>query len=141
MGFFLSLISSLSFCNKSITNLHCRPSTATPRSEKAEMDVAIRDFEKYSNMTEREKSDYNSSSDASKSTTRSFSSDQDRPFKKQKTSGQSLLDIWTKNSRNSLNTVPFVGMKSVTEKAKLYLSLERKEKEASSTNLGGEDMH
>lgn len=119
----------------------CRPSTATPRSEKAELDVAIRDFEKYSNMTEREKSDYNSTSDASKSTTRSFSSDQDRPFKKQKTSGQSLLDIWTKNSRNSLNTVPFVGMKSVTEKAKLYLSLERKEKEALSTNLSGEDMH
>ena len=109
-------------------NSFCRPSTATPRNSDKVVDVAIREFEKYSNMSEREKSDYNSTNDTSKTTARSFSSDQDRPFKKQKTSGQSLLDIWTKNSGNSLNTVPFVGMKSVTEKAKLYLSLERKEK-------------
>lgn len=118
-----------------------RPSTATPRKDdKVELDVAIRELDRYSNMTDREKSDFNSANDqpTSKGPVRSFDSERP-PVKKQKTSGQSLLDIWTKNSRNSLNTVPFAGMKSVTEKAKLYLSLERKEKESAISNT--EELH
>ena len=88
-------------------------------------------------MTEREKSDFNEPLKPTSS--RSFT-DQDSgpPVKKQKTSGQSLLDIWTKSSRN-MTTIPFAGMRSVGDKARLYLNLERKEKEQSVGH--NEDLH
>ena len=102
--------------NKSATS---GPSTATPRrDDKVELDVAIREFDKYSAMSEREKSDFNSDTQPLKPS-RPYSTDlQGPPVKKSKSSGQSLLDMWTKNSRNMMS-VPFVGMKSVGDKARL----------------------
>ena len=100
------------------------PSTATPRAagvdDKVELDVAIREFDRYSAMSEREKSDFNSdTTQPSLKPSRPYSTDlQGPPVKKSKSSGQSLLDIWTKNSRNMMS-VPFVGMKSVGDKARL----------------------
>ena len=52
--------------------------------------------------------------------------------------GQSLLDIWTNRiqKENAKKHVPFAGERSLGEKAKLYLSLERKEKETSADRTG-----
>ena len=54
--------------------------------------------------------------------------------------GQSLLDIWTNRiqKENAKKHVPFAGERSLGEKAKLYLSLERKEKEASADRTGAQ---
>ena len=95
-------------------------------------------------MTEREKSDFNVPNDQqqpSSKPSRSYVQDQGpaSSAKRQKTSsGKSLLDMWTKNSRNMITPLPFVGMKSVGDKARLYLSLERKDKETSGHS---EDLH
>ena len=45
------------------------------------------------------------------------------------TSGKSLLEIWTTRieKENAKKHVPFAGERSLGEKAKLYLSLERKD--------------
>ena len=53
-------------------------------------------------------------------------------------SGKSLLDIWTARieKENAKKHVPFAGERSLGEKAKLYLSLERKDTEGSSDRQG-----
>ena len=52
--------------------------------------------------------------------------------------GKSLLDIWTARieKENAKKHVPFAGERSLGEKAKLYLSLERKESEAGTDRTG-----
>ena len=52
--------------------------------------------------------------------------------------GKSLLDIWTTRieKENAKKHVPFAGERSLGEKAKLYLSLERKENEGSTDRTG-----
>ena len=53
-------------------------------------------------------------------------------------SGKSLLDIWTARieKENAKKHVPFAGERSLGEKAKLYLSLERKEAEGTTDRPG-----
>ena len=104
-----------------------------------DVDVALRELDKYSAMTEREKNDFNMSNDGClRSTTESPMSPTSLgpPVKKAKsmfgpggTQGRSLLDIWTQKieKENSRRHVPFAGQRSIGEKAKLYLSLEKKE--------------
>jgi hypothetical protein len=119
-----------------------RPATATERRDdnKVELDVALRELDRYSAMTEREKADFNAVAEASKS---SRSSRERSPSpapavaKRPKIGGGggiSLLDMWTKSQKENSSTkgrhpVPFVGMRSLGEKARLYLSLDRKEKD------------
>ena len=52
--------------------------------------------------------------------------------------GKSLLDIWTARieKENAKKHVPFAGERSLGEKAKLYLSLERKDNEVVSDRPG-----
>lgn len=104
-----------------------------------EVDVALRELDKYSAMTEREKNDFNLSNDGClRSTTESPMSPTTvgPPAKKAKSmfglggaQGKSLLDIWTAKieKENARKHVPFAGQKSLGEKAKLYMSLEKKE--------------
>ena len=113
-----------------------RPPTNPPgsaRDDKGEWDIAVKELDRYNNMTEREKSEFNEVSD--QPSKRSPSPGPLATVKKPKTSGgESLLDLWKKNLKENSQTrftVPFAGMRSVGEKAKLYLSLERKEKEFS----------
>ena len=53
-------------------------------------------------------------------------------------SGKSLLEIWTTRieKENAKKHVPFAGERSLGEKAKLYLSLERKENDGSAERPG-----
>ena len=56
---------------------------------------------------------------------------------KRSNSNESLLYLWMKKQKENSNarfTVPFAGMKSVGEKARLYLSLERKDFNAGGNN-------
>lgn len=52
--------------------------------------------------------------------------------------GKSLLEIWTTRieKENAKKHVPFAGERSLGEKAKLYLSLERKENDGSAERSG-----
>ena len=69
----------------------------------------------------------------------SFSSE---PFPKKSrlgiASGTSLLEIWTTRieKENAKKHVPFAGERSLGEKAKLYLSLERKDNDGSNDRSG-----
>jgi hypothetical protein len=51
--------------------------------------------------------------------------------------GQNLLEIFMGRleKENAKTQVPFAGMKSIGEKAELYLSLERKEKDETSAPM------
>lgn len=115
-----------------------RPASERPASrkdEKVELDVALRELDKYSAMTQREKEEFNAGNCNDRSYHRARSSSPAPPLaKRQKTSGSgsSLLDLWTKNHKENTKTkytVPFAGMRSVGDKARLYLSLDRKDKE------------
>merc|ERR1712061_279387 len=114
--------------------------------DKVELDVALQQLDRYSAMTEREKSDFNLSKDGvlrstieSPMSPTSFVSE---PFPKKPRlgtgSGKSLLEIWTTRieKENAKKHVPFAGERSLGEKAKLYLSLERKENDGSGERPG-----
>ena len=113
-----------------------RPIEKSPAAKGDDWDVASKELERYNSMTEREKSDFNN--DPVK---RSRSPSPGAvPLKQPRSSGESLLDMMKlkqKENSKSKFSVPFVGMRSIGEKAKLYLSLERKDKEFSSGNTGG----
>merc|ERR1712083_813277 len=110
-----------------------------------EWDLASKELDNYNRMTEREKSDFNQDDEKQAgSLKRSRSPSPGLPTKQIKRSGsnESLLDIWMKKQKENSNarfTVPFAGMKSVGEKARLYLSLERKDFNAggNSANASG----
>jgi len=119
---------------------------STVDKDKVELDVALQQLDKYSAMTEREKSDFNLSNDGvlrstveSPMSPTSFSSE---PFPKKSrlgiASGTSLLEIWTTRieKENAKKHVPFAGERSLGEKAKLYLSLERKDNDGSNDRSG-----
>lgn len=101
-------------------------------SNKVELDVALRELDKYSAMTEREKNEFNMTSDgilrSNTNTPLSPPPVAKRPKLGHNTS-TSLLDMWNKTqaSQENKKALPFFGMKSLGEKAKLYLSLERKD--------------
>jgi Cell cycle and development regulator len=98
-------------------------------SDKVDLDVALREIERYS-MTDK-RADYEEPASRSRSET------PPPPLKKPKLGGQNLLQIFLGRieKENSKMGVPFSGMKSVGEKAKLYLSLERKEKDETVTPM------
>jgi len=104
------------------------------RDEKGDWDMTIKELDRYNNMTKREKSDFNGVSADQSSSKRGRSTSPGPSIKKAKSSGngEMLLDMWKKNVKEKSQTrftVPFAGLRLVGEKAKLYLSLERKEKE------------
>ena len=84
-------------------------------------------------MTERERSDFNNGvSDQPSKRSRSISPGPSIKKPKVSGAGESLLDMWKKNVKEKSQarfTVPFAGLRLVGDKAKLYLSLDRKEKE------------
>lgn len=120
-----------------------RPAAERPPGMKTdnEWELANRELDKYNKMTEREKSDFNQRKSAERSRSPSPSS---RPpaakrVAKSNKTGESLLDLWMKSQKENSKsrfTVPFVGMRSVGEKARLYLSLERKDKDFNSGGPG-----
>jgi len=99
----------------------------------SEWDLANTELDSYNKMTEREKSDFNQDEEKEGgSLKRGSRSPSPGPAKqiKRSSSNESLLDIWMKKQKENSSarfTVPFAGMKSVGEKARLYLSLERKD--------------
>ena len=106
-----------------------RPPGLASKKE-SEWDLANKELDSYNRMTEREKSDFNQ--DEEKSSLKRSRSPSPGPTKqiKRSSSNESLLDIFLKKQKENSNarfTVPFAGMKSVGEKARLYLSLERKD--------------
>ena len=130
---------------------------ASKKDEKAEFDMASKEWENYNKMTEREKADFNrnGSSDTKRNRSPSPGPPHAKRAKQQarasspatnnsSSSGgnnESLFDILTKKNRAKARnyfSVPFVGMRSVGEKARLYLSLDRKsaEKEHGFGNSG-----
>ena len=130
---------------------------ASKKDEKAEFDMASKEWENYNKMTEREKADFNrnGSSDTKRNRSPSPGPPHAKRAKQQarasspatnnsSSSGgtnESLFDILTKKNRAKARnyfSVPFVGMRSVGEKARLYLSLDRKsaEKEHGFGNAG-----
>lgn len=112
-----------------------RPTTdRPPNKEASEWDLANKELDRYNKMTEREKSEFNQKQQRSRSPSPGILAPS--AAKKAKSngsaSGLSLLDLWTKSQKENCKnrfSVPFAGMRSVGEKARLYLSLERKEKE------------
>jgi len=130
---------------------------ASKKDEKAEFDMASKEWENYNKMTEREKADFNrnGSSDTKRNRSPSPGPPHAKRAKQQarasspatnnsSSSGgnnESLFDILTKKNRAKARnyfSIPFVGMRSVGEKARLYLSLDRKsaEKEHGFGNSG-----
>lgn len=97
-------------------------------SDKVDLDVALKEIERYS-MSEKRSSEFDEPGSRLRSET--------PPLKKPKIGGQNLLQIFTGRieKENSKMGVPFAGMRSVGEKAKLYLSLERKEKDSTPTPM------
>lgn len=119
------------------------------------MDEALRELDRYSAMTEREKSDFNMSDDLRATTEISPTSAMAAAGKSQTTSssaksmfgsggpGKSLLDIWTSRieRKNSRKHVPFAGLRNVVgDKARLYLSLENKQQQATAAAAAAHDM-
>jgi len=105
----------------------------------SEWDLANKELDSYSKMTEREKSDFNQDEEKSSKRNRSPSPGPTKQIKRSN-SNESLLDIWMKKQKENSSarfTVPFAGMKSVGEKARLYLSLERKDFNGSSSTGTG----
>jgi len=107
---------------------------------KVELDVAIREFDKYKSMTERERSDFNLNDGVLRSTTDSplsptVASTSQPPLKKQRllgTGGATLLEIWKARLEKeaSLKHVEFAGRsRNMGEIAKLYVKLESNDKE------------
>ena len=96
-------------------------------SDKVDLDVALREIERYSMSDKR--SEFEEA--------RPRSATPPPPLKKPKLGGMNLLQIFMGRieKENSKMGVPFAGMKSVGEKAKLYLSLERKEKDGTPTPM------
>ncbi len=119
------------------------PSASSKRDEKTEWDMANKELDKYNSMTERERSDFNQpkrSRSPSPALTTAVSSS--KRSKNSNNGNESLLDLWMKTQKENATTrfsTPFVGMRSVGEQAKLYLSLDRKDKEfmgGSGANFG-----
>jgi len=107
----------------------------------SEWDLANKELDSYNSLTEREKSDLNQDEEKSLKRNRSPSPGPAKQIKRSN-SNESLLDLWMKKQKENSNarfTVPFAGMKSVGEKARLYLSLERKDFNAggNSANASG----
>jgi hypothetical protein len=131
--------------NKPIIDRISKDKADNDAGDKVELDVALREIERYSAMTEREKSDFNLSRDGVlRSTTQSPLSPP--PSKRTKTTfpavttttggkggGLSLLAMFCQRQEkeNSKRHVQFAGLRNIGDKAKLYLNLERalKEKE------------
>jgi len=108
-----------------------RPQGLVSSKRESEWDLANKELDSYNRMTEREKSDFNLDEEKQGSLKRSRSPSPG-PTKqiKRSSSNESLLDLWMKKHKENSSknfTVPFAGMKSVGEKARLYLSLERKD--------------
>ena len=127
---------------------------ATKKDEKAEFDIASKEWENYNKMTEREKADFNRNDDTKRNRSPSPGPPNAKRVKQQARASspatnscgsgnnESLFDILTKKNRAKARnyfSIPFVGMRSVGEKARLYLSLDRKsaEKEHGFGNAGG----
>ena len=107
----------------------------------SEWDLANKELDSYNSLTEREKSDLNQDEEKTLKRNRSPSPGPAKQIKRSN-SNESLLDLWMKKQKENSNarfTVPFAGMKSVGEKARLYLSLERKDFDAggNSPNASG----
>merc|ERR1712008_567179 len=107
----------------------------------SEYDLANKELDSYNSLTEREKSDLNQDEEKSLKRNRSPSPGPTKQIKRSN-SNESLLDLWMKKQKENSNarfTVPFAGMKSVGGKARLYLSLERKDFNAggNSANASG----
>ena len=143
--------------NKPQANADRIMSTTTSKKadmEKNEFDLATKEWESYNKMTEREKAEFNSRNPETK---RNRSPSPGPNAKRTKVSrasspaatmhlnsgnaNESLYDIlMRKNRSKSRNyfSVPFVGMRSVGEKARLYLALDRKSAEKEHGFTGGE---
>eukprot|EP00096_Caligus_rogercresseyi_P005552 TRINITY_DN2132_c0_g1_i1.p1 TRINITY_DN2132_c0_g1~~TRINITY_DN2132_c0_g1_i1.p1 ORF type:complete len:681 (-),score=242.07 TRINITY_DN2132_c0_g1_i1:59-2101(-) len=114
--------------------------TAAAKSEKVELDVALREIEKYNSMTEREKNEFDSKMSPlspppppPSSSTSSAGKKSGLVGGKMKGGNRSLLDICSNRiqKENSKYHVPFAGHRGLGERAKLYLTLGRnKDKEA-----------
>lgn len=102
-----------------------RPSAGRSKEgEKVELDVAIREIDRYSSRTDEEIVHRHGL--ASSNLTPPTSG---VPHKRPRISGQSLLDIFKGRieKENASGILPFAGMRSIGEKAKLYLSLEKRD--------------
>ena len=99
--------------------------------DKVDVDVALREIEK----AEKRSSDFDLSQDGVLRSTSDTPLSPLPPSKRPKMGGQNLLEIFMGRleKENAKNQVPFAGMRSLGEKAKLYLSLERKEKDGTPT--------
>ena len=141
--------------NKQLTEKPVKPPASSSSSSKTvEVEVALREMDRYNSMTERERSDFNLSGDGVlRSTTESpMSPTSSSPTaaaaaaataaaaaaSNAKKGGNalggpaggkapSLLDLWTRKieKENSKKHVPFHGLRNLGEKAKLYLSMEK----------------
>ena len=140
--------------NKPPTDKLPLPSASMKRhaiDEKAELDLASKELNQYNKMTEREKADFNQSE------TKRHRSPSPGPNPKRVKVGsnlaltsssndsqESLFDMLVKKKRNNTKnyfSVPFVGMKSIGEKARLYLSLDRKSTEKELHAFSGNTDH
>lgn len=112
-----------------------RPKGTNNKDDQVEVEVALAEIERYQAMTERERSDFNMSSDGVlRATTESPMSPNSAsgppPSKKIKSmfrGGKSLLDIWTNKveKEHSKYHVPFAGTLTFGEKAALYVKLDK----------------
>ncbi|CAB4057042.1 Trafficking protein particle complex subunit 2-like protein,Integrator complex subunit 13 [Lepeophtheirus salmonis] len=101
--------------------------------EKVELDVALREIEKYNSMTEREKNEFDSKIESPMSPPSQSHTNYPKKSSKMKGGNKSLLDIWSNRiqKENSKSHSPFAGHRGLGERAKLYLSLGRnKEKDS-----------
>eukprot|EP00094_Tigriopus_californicus_P004701 TCALIF_04523-PA protein Name:"Similar to asun Protein asunder homolog (Xenopus tropicalis)" AED:0.24 eAED:0.24 QI:0/0.5/0/1/1/1/3/0/611 len=122
--------------NKPIMD-HAQGTTGN-KDDQVEVEVALAEIERYQAMTERERSDFNMSSDGVlRATTESPMSPNSAstpagppPSKKIKSmfrGGKSLLDIWTNKveKEHSKYHVPFAGTLAFGEKASLYVKVDK----------------
>ena len=122
--------------------------------EKTEWDLASKELDHYNKMTEREKAEFNQSEakrhrspSPGPNPKRTKVSSNPTLTSSANDSQESLFDMLVKKKRSSkvggknYFSVPFVGMKSIGEKARLYLSLDRKSAEKELHAFSGNTDH
>ncbi len=103
-----------------------RPKAERKDPDKVDLDVALREIERYGKSSE-----FDLSQDGVLRSNSDTPLSPPPPLKRPRMGGQNLLEIFMGRleKENAKTQVPFAGMRSIGEKAKLYLSLERKEKD------------
>ena len=112
-----------------------RPKAERKDPDKVDLDVALREIERYSMSDKGKSSEFELSQDGVLRSNSDTPLSPPPPLKRPRMGGQNLLEIFVGRleKENAKTQVPFAGMRSLGEKAKLYLSLERKDKDETAT--------